>query len=237
LKVERRYRMRNLAAAGVLALVATLLTSVWVSRAQGGSTATSVTKVPVLVATRDLPIGTPATAAFRDGWIAIRQLPAESASPVSLPSATALRGQVVTQPIYKGEQVVASRFGRSGTQGLGISLAGALRAIEVPGDQNQLLAGTLQAGDHVDVLANVKINATNPKARVALRNLIVLRAPTAPTSSTATGSVTLQLTDKQAQALLWVTKNADWSLVLRPSSGASSTATAPTTQRDVLAGS
>jgi pilus assembly protein CpaB len=229
--------MRNLAAAGVLALVAALLTSAWVSRAQGGAKAPAIAKVPVLVATRDLPIGTPATAAFRDGWIAIRQLPAESASPVSLPSATPLRGQVVTQPIYKGEQVVASRFGRSGTQGLGVSLAGALRAIEVAGDPNQLLVGTLQAGDHVDVLANVRINTANPKSRVALRNLIVLRAPAAASGTTTGSSVMLQLTDTQAQALLWVTKNADWSLVLRPSSGASSTATAPTTQRDVLAGS
>jgi pilus assembly protein CpaB len=235
--MERRERLRNFAIAGALALLAALLMSAWVSRAQGRAETKPAPTAPVLVATHDLPIGTSASAAFRDGRIAIRRLPAESISPAGMTSATSLRGQVVTQPIYAGEQVVASRFGRSGTQGLGASLAGALRAFQVPGEANQLLVGTLEPGDHVDVVANVKTNPSHPMSRVALRNLVVLRADEAPSSSSGGSTVTLQLTDKQAQVLLWVTKNADWSFVLRPSSGAKSTAAAPTTQSDVLAGS
>jgi Flp pilus assembly protein CpaB len=145
------------------------------------------------------------------------------------------------QPIYANEQITPRRFGASGAQGMRSVLRGDLRAITVGGDARQLLAGTLRAGDHVDVVVNDKTNSQNPRTRVAVSNLVVLTPPGAEgTSGQATdGSVqaTLQLTDKQAQVLWWVVKNGDWSLLLRPAAKATATATAPTTKVDVLRGS
>jgi Flp pilus assembly protein CpaB len=227
-------RTRNLGIAGALALTAAILTMLSVSRAQGGTTASSMPSLSVLVATRDLSVGTPVSAALAAGQIVLKKLPAESVAPGSVSGAAGLRGQVVIQPIFKGEQLTASRFGPTAAQGLRANLHGALRAIAVPGDANQLLAGTLQPGDHVDVVANVKLGVS-PKARVSLDDLIVLSAPAA-VSGTDMTAATLQLTDKQVQTLFWIMKNGDWSFVLRPSSKAAVTAVRPATAADVLAG-
>jgi Flp pilus assembly protein CpaB len=107
-----------------------------------------------------------------------------------------------------------------------------MRAMEVPGDANQLLAGIIQDGDHVDVVANIRYslrasavaasNISLVASRVVLRNLLVLKAPSPPSSSGIAGagangtSITLAVTDTDAQKLLFVLKNGDWWLALRP---------------------
>ena len=57
-------------------------------------------------------------------------------------------------------------------------------------------------------------------SRVILRDLLVLRAPNASSSSdigaAQQSSITLALTDGEAQKLLFAIKNGDWWLVLRP---------------------
>jgi Flp pilus assembly protein CpaB len=101
-----------------------------------------------------------------------------------------------------------------------------MRAVQVAGDANQLLAGTLHAGDHVDVVANMRVNPdkiTNA-ARIVLRDITVLGGPDASTgrvSPSASPSVVLAVTDTQVQRLFFVLKNADWTLELRPVVGAS----------------
>jgi hypothetical protein len=96
-----------------------------------------------------------------------------------------------------------------------------------------VLAGTLRAGDHVDLVANVKgEGAVQGKHydRIVLRDLLVLRAPTAPGTKTgnignqANESVMLAVRDSQSSKLYFAVKNADpnyspdggWSLELRP---------------------
>jgi hypothetical protein len=74
---------------------------------------------------------------------------------------------------------------------------------------------------------------------IALRNLLVVKAPSSP-SSTSTGqvlSVDLQLTGKQAQRLYWLQKNGDWSLLLRPSVHASDQRVSPASVQAVIEGS
>jgi Flp pilus assembly protein CpaB len=233
-------RSRNLGLAAGLALLAAILTMLYVSHGQGGEKANAaVALAPVLVATRDLQVGTSIEDALAQGAIAIRRLPAESIAPNAVTNARTLRRSVVIQPIFKGEQVTALRFGSSGVQGLRANLRGPMRAIAVSGDTTQLLASTLKAGDHVDVVANVR-QGEEPVTRIVLRNLLVLTSPASdatggPASSTSSPTVTLQLTDKQVQTLFWTLKNADWSLALRPLSKATVTANAITTGGDVLA--
>jgi Flp pilus assembly protein CpaB len=227
------FRNRNLSLAAALGLAAAILTMLYVSRAQGSTKAPVVSSQPVLVATRDLPVGTSFSAAFAGGAIALRHLPAESVAPSALTGARAVDGRVVIQPIFKGEQVTAARLGPSAAQGLGANLHGSLRAIALAGDATQLLGSSLKPGDHVDVVVNVK-GLASARTRIALKDLLVLQAPT--TSGSSGGLMTtLQLTDKQVQALFWITRNGDWSLVLRPPAKAAVTAIRPTTQSDVLA--
>jgi Flp pilus assembly protein CpaB len=101
-----------------------------------------------------------------------------------------------------------------------------MRAVQVPGDTNQLLAGTLHAGDHVDLVANVRVdqNRVANATRIVLRDLTVLGGPdlsaTSRVASGAATSIIVGVTDTQVQRLFFVLKNADWTLQLRPVVGA-----------------
>lgn len=237
---ENGYRTRNLAIAGVLALLAAVLTMMVVSRASGG-TQHAASDAHVLVATRDLGIGTSASEALASGAVVRRAVARDSVVPGVVEDSAALRGLVVVQPIFRGEQVTRHRFGPSGAQGLRSELRGSLRVLQIPGDGDQLLAGTLRAGDHVDVVASVKRGTEqNSYARIVLRNLLVLQPPrssgNAALGATAALSATVQLTDVQAQTLFFVIKNGAWSFVLRPAARASNHATAPASAGSVLSG-
>jgi Flp pilus assembly protein CpaB len=93
------------------------------------------------------------------------------------------------------------------------------------GDPNQLLAGTLQAGGKVDLVANLhqESGSGSNVTKIVLRDLTVL---TPPADSSKTGgaggagsgnaSAIVAVTDTQVQRLFFVFKNADWTLELRP---------------------
>jgi hypothetical protein len=115
--------------------------------------------------------------------------------------------------------------------GVRAQLSGTLRAVSVAGDQNQLLAGTLRDGDHVDFVQDVSWDGEY--SRVFVRDLKVLEAPASPaTGSKLTNSVggtyavMLAMTDNQAQKIQWLlgnaqsddnsTKSDKWHLALRP---------------------
>ena len=239
--MDRKRRTRNYAVAGGLALAAALLTMLYVGRAKGAGPSTQDVKTaPVLVATHDLSVGASADQAISDGTLAVRQVPAAAVQPDTLSSVATLHGDVVLQPIYAGEQVTSRRFGPSGTDGASSELSGGMRIMSVPGDANQLLDGTLHAGDHVDVVASLKAGEQQtPYTKVILHDILVLDAPTASVSTTTSGesqmAATIELTDAQAQALYFAMENGSWSFVLRPVSNAITT-TLPLTSVSTLLG-
>jgi Flp pilus assembly protein CpaB len=130
---------------------------------------------------------------------------------------------VAVQPTYAGEQVSTRRFSSPANSGVKAQLKGPLRAVQFSGNSDQVLAGTLKDGDHVDLVADL-----DKFDRVVLRDVLVLRAPDAPskTGSRLEGSsqqfpVMLAVTDTQIQKLWYTVNNADgkaegWSLALRP---------------------
>jgi Flp pilus assembly protein CpaB len=219
-------RSRNLVVATALAVLAAVLTMVYVGHGKGGTARAAADKtVPVLVATRDLPVGTAVSQALVDGSIRVERIPPEALGSDSLTGPAGIRGEVVIQPVYAGDQLSSHRLGQSGAAGVRSALTGAMRVMQVPGDANQLLEGTLQDGDHVDVFASVTTGKDqHPAAGIVLRDVLVLRAPTE--TSTAPGAsasyaATVAVTDAQASRLFYVLKNGNWTFVLRPASGAS----------------
>ena len=72
--------------------------------------------------------------------------------PGAISSADQVRGLIATQPTYAGEQVTARRFGTPSERGVRAQIQGTQRAVQIAGDPNQVLAGTLRAGDHVDIV-------------------------------------------------------------------------------------
>lgn len=218
----RTSSIRTYALPAVLATLAIVLTLVYVSHA-GPKPAAAAGTFGVYVATRDIETG----ASGDDIAHALKlvRVPADTVVPGAVTELGQLDGRVTLAPIYRGEQLTFEALGGLNQQGVAGQLSGTMRAIQVAGDQNQLLAGTLRPGDRVDVVASLKQGATQvPRGRTVLRDVLVLAAPSAPSSSPTsaqTYSATLRLTDTEAQTLFFVTKNGDWSLVLRPAVHAS----------------
>jgi Flp pilus assembly protein CpaB len=239
---KRSYSSRKIAIAVTLAVAAAALTIIYGAQARP-STARAASGEPVLIATRDIPLGSSASEIIGGRWVSKVRMPADSIAEGALTSVAQLANLVAVQPTYRGEQITGRRFGRVQQQGLPSELGGTARIIELSGSATQLLAGTLQPGNRVDVLGSVKLPESGQThvAAVVLHNLLVVKAPPAETSSGLSSqqdvlSAELQLTPLQAQRLFWLAKNGDWSLLLRPSDGARDPALQPVTASNLVGG-
>ena len=218
------YRTRNIVIAAALAAAAVLLTVLYVSSARKHDK-TQAQSVTVYVATNSYPLGTAGTTVANH--VKAESVPRSAMTTDAVTNPQQIRNLYTTEPIYSGEQLTLKRFAPPAQQGIRSKLTGMQRAIQVSGDTNQLLAGTLVPGDRVDVIANLKDpkDNTNIVSMVTLRNLLVLQTDKGQggakisRSSTDDRAVILAVTDEQAQRLEWTTRNAvqgDWSLQLRP---------------------
>jgi Flp pilus assembly protein CpaB len=137
----------------------------------------------------------------------------------------ALADLYVTRPLFTNEQLTLDSFGKASARGVQGQLTGTDRAIAIKGSPQQLLAGTLRAGDHVDVTATWSIGSSGSSdirvSRIILRDIIVLHAPAAGAKATVTSgpnneaTAQLKLSDTEARQLFWMMENGEWSLVLR----------------------
>ena len=224
------YRVKNISIAVALALVAALLTSFYVTNYQR-NVRKGETNVPVWVASRDIPAGTSGADVERKGMLEKSEVVRRSVVPGAISSPDQVASLVATQPIYAGEQISTRRFATPSQRGIQAQLTGLQRAIAIPGDQHQLLAGTLRTGDKVDLVATFVVGGANarPVTRIVLRDIEVLRAPgggggvdsskVAPDDGSL--AVMLKVTDTQVQKLHWVfTAATKWHLELRPGTDA-----------------
>ncbi len=218
------YRVRNISIAVALALVAAMLTLFYVTNYQR-NVQREATNVKVFVATKDIPAGTSGADVAQKGMLRTAEIARRSVVPGAISSADQVEQLVATEPILAGEQVSTRRFATAAERGIVAQLTGTMRAVQVPGDQHQLLAGTLKRGDRVDVVASIKIDPDKDvfATRIVLRDLEVLKAAATPgngdvkiSSSSSNLSVLLAVTDTQVQKLFYVQKHGEWSLELRP---------------------
>jgi Flp pilus assembly protein CpaB len=227
------YRVRNVGIAVALAAVAALLTSFYVTNykrhVQRGED-----HVTVLVAKSDIPVGT--SGADVADMLKAQEVPRRSVVPGAISGPDEISKRVATQATFAGEQVSSRRFNTVSEAGVAGQLKGAMRAYQIQGDRNQLLAGTVKDNDHVDLVGAIGVQSRNGVngtvvSRVVLRDLKVLRAPEQPAAgSKLTGGVDQKFTtllgvsDSQAQKFQWVLAAAGstgntgdaWHLTLRP---------------------
>jgi Flp pilus assembly protein CpaB len=230
------YRTRNILIASGLAVLAVVLTLVYVEHARSGSSSATAAPVQVMVAARDIPVGTAAAKLAGAGWLVTKTFQPSDVPAGAVHNTAAVAGDVVIQPIYKGEQLVSQRFGTTQQEGILSVLHGANRVVQVAGDANQLLAGTLKVGNYVDVVGSLKNpeDTDNHFSGIFLRDLLVVSAPGKTTTADSQTSLELRVTTSQAQRLFWLQKNADWSLLLRPATGAVDKPTAPTNSAGIV---
>jgi pilus assembly protein CpaB len=229
------YRVKNIGIAVILAAFAGLLTIFYVTQykrhVQHGES-----KVSVLVAARDIPAGTTGAEVVGQHYLTTETVPRRTVVPGAVSNSNQLSNLVVTQQIFSGEQVTTRAFGTPTELGIRAQIRGNERAFQLAGDQNSLLAGTLKAGDHVDVVATWEFpeNSSNHVSKVILRNVLVLTPPAAPSKGTTLGStsdnsfnVQLRVTDAQSQKLEWAEENGKLSLEIRPPADSSDSFSSP----------
>ena len=158
------YRLRNLGLAIALAAVAVLLVFYYVSQ-ERGRLQEDQELVPVWVAAKDIPVGTSGAELDAGGFLTSSEVERSQVAPGALLDPADVATKVVAAQIYKGEQVSQLRFKSEAERGIRAQLTGNLRAVQIPGNEHQLLAGTLQVGDRVDVVGtwNVPENETEPR--------------------------------------------------------------------------
>src|SRR4029453_8399636 len=186
------YRVKNIGIAVALAALAAILTSVYVvnykRHVQNGED-----KVPVYVAAHDIPAGTSGAEVIDQHMLKKVTVPHKAIVAGAISSPDQLSQYIATQDVFEGEQVSTRRFSPPKEQGLRAQIKGTQRAYQVEGDSHQLLAGTLKAGDHVDVVGTWEVK--NPSqsgsssddavvSRVVLRDLLVLTAAPADAATT-----------------------------------------------------
>jgi Flp pilus assembly protein CpaB len=221
------HRLRNIVVAVTLALVAALLTMYYVTNYQQ-NVRQDETNVPVWVAAHDIPAGTSGADLTRNGLLEESEVVRRTVVPGAISDPTQLEGLVAKEAIFAGEQVTTRRFSTKESRGISARLTGTERAISVPGDANQLLAGTLKANDRVDVVASWTYpeGSQTHFSRVILRDLLVLKAPVSGTpgdplaANKDSHAAMLAISDSQVQKLYWALKNGDWHLELRPAADA-----------------
>ncbi len=216
------YRVRNIFIAAGLALAAGLLSLLYVADYKRNVQHDEKT-VSVFIAKGDIPVGTSGADILKRHLMSTSQVVQRTIVPGAISNPDQVQNLVTTTPIFASEQVTLRRFADHTELGPRAQLHGTLRAINIEGDPAQLLAGTLKAGDHVDIVATFK-GCGNDQAclisRDVLRNILVLQAPETSSGKVAAQGASVMLAaseQRQVQKIWWTVKNAGgWSLQLRP---------------------
>jgi Flp pilus assembly protein CpaB len=215
------YRIRNLLIAAGLALLAMMLTLFYVTNYKA-SVQHGQSNTTVYVAAHDIEAGVTGADLTKGHALRATQVPKRSVVPGAISSPDQVQSLVLSAPLFAGEQVTLRRFTDVAAEGVRAQLKGTMRAVQISGTADQMLDGTLHAGDHVDLVANLRTDAEKAAnaSRIVLRDIVVLGEPSenaaAHVSSSGSTAALVAVTDTQVQRLFFVLKNADWTLELRP---------------------
>jgi Flp pilus assembly protein CpaB len=234
------YRTRNIAIASGLALLAVVFMLVYSSRSGSGGSDVGKGLVSVLFASHDIDAGTPGST-LQSGALVTKEVPRAAVTPDSISSPNAVAGQVATQDILAGEPVTTRKFGPIAAAGVRSRIEGTQRVLQLSGDKNQVLDGTLKPGDRVDIYGtwNVPENCGSCHvSRIIAANILVVGTSAELGASDQQGDapVQLRLTNAQVQRVFWLTKNGEWWLALRPVVKAAGGDIGYATSRSILTG-
>jgi pilus assembly protein CpaB len=171
-----------LAAAALLGILAAFGAGRYLDAVRGQALA-GAKPVEVLVATQDIPKGTPSDQIVSKKMAEARAIPQQYVAANAISSARAVDGQVLAVPLSKGEQVTATRFQFSSDAGLAFEVPSGMVAISLSSDEVRGVAGLVKPGDNVAIVVSMKTNANDDNTWQS-RTLI------AGTRVLATGSMT-----------------------------------------------
>jgi len=182
---------------------------------------TTVEMRHVFVASRDVP----ARALLNDSFVAEATRPATEVDQDAVTDRKQVDGKYSLITIPAGSVLTQSKVGEGGADALPARLPIGMRAVSISIDRVKGVAGLIQPGDRVDVIAvPPRVGSEVPKASAILRGALVLAMGNAVETTSATPSpdnqnlttVTLALTPKQVDLLASADLNTTLRLALRP---------------------
>ncbi len=175
----------------------------------------------VFVASRDVP----ARALLTDTFLTEVTRPANEVDADAVTDRKQIVGKYSLITIPAGSVVTSSKVGAGGANALPARLPIGMRAVSISIDRVKGVAGLIQPGDRVDVIAvPPRVGSEVPRAAAILRGALVLAMGNAVETTSATPSpdnqnlttVTLALTPKQVDLLASADINTTLRLALRP---------------------
>jgi pilus assembly protein CpaB len=175
----------------------------------------------VYVAAQDVP----ARALLTDAFLTETRRPASEVDQDAVTDRKAIVGKYSLITIPAGSVVTNSKIGEAGANALPARLRLGMRAVSISIDRVKGVAGLIQPGDRVDVIAvPPRVGSEVPRAAAILRGALVLAMGNAVETTSATPSpdnqnlttVTLALTPQQVNLLASADLNTTLRLALRP---------------------
>lgn len=135
------------------ATMSALLVFYYVSKSSGGGSV--VTTAPVLVAAQNIGLGQ----AITTDNVTIKALPVQAKHPLAVVDKTKAVGQVATEPLTAGQQILSTEITTNRDQlGLVSSIPAGERAFTISASEVSANGGFVKPGDHVDVLGTFDSN-------------------------------------------------------------------------------
>ena len=194
------------------AVLAAILLLVYLSHYRS-SVKGSTEPVTVLVAKRLIPKGTSGNSIAEQNLFVVTTIPKGQLKIGAISDPAVLQGTVTAADVYPNQQLTTSDFTTKSVGALASQLTGRWRAISLPTlDAAHGLSPDVQAGDHVDVYAQVR-NITG----LVMSDVLVLASPTAATGSApASGNYIIRIPSSRAAKFAYIGQNGAYWLVLRP---------------------
>src|SRR6266481_6355501 len=165
----RRPTLFLLIAAGVGILAAIIVYSVLKGK-QAQIEAALRNSVPVVVAARDLPLGTKLDLST----IKSTRWPRDSVPEGALSDPRACMGSIAKASFYKNDPIVASKLfsGNTASGVMPLMIPAGMRAVSVQVDEVADIAGFVLPGSRVDVLASLSEGSSNgARSKIVLENV------------------------------------------------------------------
>ena len=154
------YSVRNIVIALVLAAVAAGLVILYTGNVQKQAH-DSQQNVTVVVAKSAIAAGSPVKDLIDTSAFETRQVVQRDVVPGAYTSIDALNNDLATAgPITAGSQITPSMFTEGTSAPIASQITGTMRAVQVAYNPNRVLDGTLHAGDHVDVIVEMRIESS-----------------------------------------------------------------------------
>ena len=214
----------------VFALLAMFATFMFANQLDKKSSIKDANMVEVIVATEDIPSNTLITAEmFEEDTAKFKTVSvvSDTADQLAIKKQEDLIDKVTVDPIYTGETINENRVVGMDDDSVGLSyklekgkVAYSFSAGSVNG-----VDGYISVGDTVDVLVYEKDDSGKTVPRVAYKDLKILRVSNASADASASasgsairdyGTLTVEVTEKQALQLYTIENDYSFKLVLKP---------------------